>query len=111
MNPSLQLRQLHVFEAVCTTGGFSRAAEHLGMTQPAVSPTIRQLEAELRVALFEPIGRRRLTDAGRELLKHARTILSQIRAAETAMAFHEEGEGGDGGRGPRGQLHIGGCVI
>ncbi len=107
MNPSLQLRQLHVFEAVCTTGGFSRAAEHLGMTQPAVSSTIRQLEAELRVALFEPIGRRRLTDAGRELLIHARTILSQIRAAETAMAFHEEGEGGDGGRGRRGLLHLG----
>ena len=107
MTTSLNLRHLQVFEAVCSAGGFSRAAEHLGMTQPAVSMTVRQLEAELRVSLFEPGGRRRLSDAGRELLIHARTILSQVRAAETAMAFHEEGGASDAGRGPRGLLHLG----
>lgn len=103
----MNLRQLRVFEAVASSGGFSRAAEQLGMTQPAVSMLIRQMEKDLRVPLFEPHDRKRLSDAGRELLLHARLILSQVRAAEIAMAFHEEGASTGNSRGPRGLLHLG----
>jgi len=104
---SINIRQLKVFEAVVRLGGFSRAAEQLGMTQPAVSMLVRQLEKELRTALFEPNDRKRLSGAGRELILHARRIIAQVKDAENAMAFHEEGTPSDGARGPRGLLHLG----
>jgi LysR family transcriptional regulator, low CO2-responsive transcriptional regulator len=104
---SLNLRQLKVFEAVASLGGFSRAAEHLEMTQPAVSMLVRQLEKELRIPLFEPHDRKRLSEAGRELLLHARRILAQVRDAESAMALHEDAADPNSARGPRGLLHLG----
>lgn len=107
MTASINIRQLKVFEAVVRLGGFSRAAEQLGMTQPAVSMLVRQLEKELRIALFEPNDRKRLSEAGRELILHARRIIAQVKDAENAMAFHEEGTPSDGARGPRGLLHLG----
>lgn len=109
MSGTLHLRALRVFEAVATQGGFSRAAEALGLTQPAVSMQIRQLEADVGTALFEPGRRQRLTDAGRELLLHARLIAGQVRAAEEALAAY--GQSGQAGTGPatglRGLLHLG----
>ena len=107
MTTPMNIRQLKAFEAVARLGGFSRAAEQLGMTQPAVSMLVRQLEKELRIALFDPSDRKRLSEAGRELVLHARRILAQVKDAENAMAFHEEGAAGDGARGPRGLLHLG----
>ncbi len=104
---SLSIRQLEIFEAVVSAGGFSRAAQQLGMTQPAVSMQIRQLEQELRVSLFGVRDRKRLSEAGSELLQHARLILSQVRAAETAMAYHGDNASADGVRRPRGLLHLG----
>ncbi|MBT0570198.1 LysR family transcriptional regulator [Curvibacter sp. CHRR-16] len=106
MNFTFNLRHLQVFEAIGSLGGFSKAAEHLRMTQPAVSMTIKQLESDLNVALFDGPGRRRLSPAGQELLLHARAILSQVRAAESAMAFHEPSDPSQQG-GPRGLLHLG----
>ena len=84
----LKVRQLRVFEAVATSASFSRAAEQLEMTQPAVSMAVRQIEQALGTALFDPADRRRLSDAGQELLMHARIILAQVRAAEEAKAFY-----------------------
>ena len=101
------LRTLRVFEAVATCGGFSRAAEQLDMTQPAVSMHIRQLESDVGATLFDRQHRQRLTDAGRELLQHARIIGAQVRAAEAALAAHGADVGDDGTRGLRGLLHIG----
>ncbi|MFM2348694.1 MAG: hypothetical protein RL654_3447 [Pseudomonadota bacterium] len=98
----LQLRALRLFETVATTGSFSRAAELLDMSQPAVSMQVRQLEGELGVALFDRLPRPRLTDAGHELLQHARLMLAQARAAQEAMQAHR-----DDARGPRGLLHFG----
>lgn len=106
MHSTFNVRHLQVFEAIGSLGGFSKAAEHLHMTQPAVSMTIKQLESDLHVALFDGPGRRRLSAAGQELLLHARAILSQVRAAESAMAFHEPSAPGQQG-GPRGLLHLG----
>ena len=104
MSSSISLRQLKVFEAVARLSSFSRAAEQLNMTQPAVSMLVRQMEKDLRTSLFEPTDRKRLSEAGQELVLHARRILAQVKDAETAMAFHEEGSES---RGPRGLLHLG----
>ncbi len=104
----LTLRALTVFEAVAAAGSFSRAADQLDMTQPAVSMQIRQIESALGVALFDRQHRRHLTDAGRELRQHARLILGQARAAEEAvMAFGPAGAGDAKGAGLRGLLHLG----
>lgn len=103
----LNLRTLRIFETVAACGNFSRAAEQLAMTQPAVSMQIRQLESDLGTLLFDGQQRQRLTDAGRELLQHARIISAQVRAAEDALATHR-GDAGDGSpRGQRGLLHLG----
>lgn len=102
----LNLRTLRVFEAVAQHGSFSRAAEVLAMSQPAVSLQIRQLETELGVTLFTGPQRSRLSDAGRELLQHARIIAAQVRAAEEALGgYAAEPEGSR--RGQRGLLHLG----
>lgn len=63
------LAQLRAFEAVARLGSFSRAAEELHVTQPAVSKKLRLLQEEVGLPLIEHIGKRLyLTQAGRELL-------------------------------------------
>jgi DNA-binding transcriptional LysR family regulator len=65
----ITLGQLRAFEAVARLGSFSRAAEALHVTQPAVSKKIRLLQEEVGLTLIEHIGKQlHLTDAGRELL-------------------------------------------
>ena len=63
-----RVRQLRVFCTAARVGGVTRAAEHLGLTQPAVSLQLRELEYELGAELFER-GRSgmTLTDAGEQL--------------------------------------------
>jgi DNA-binding transcriptional LysR family regulator len=81
------LRQLRVFDAVARHSSFSRAAEELHLTQPAVSTQIKQLATHAGLPLFEQLGKRiYLTPAGEALLAHARAIIGQFRAAEEAMA-------------------------
>ncbi len=106
---NFNLRHLRIFETIASCGSFSRAAEQLGMSQPAVSMQLRQLETDLGAVLFERPQRQRLTDAGQDLLQHARVILAQARAAEEAMAVHEAEARGiaTGARGTRGLLHLG----
>jgi DNA-binding transcriptional LysR family regulator len=81
------LRQLKVFQTVAQHLSFSRAAEELHLTQPAVSAQIRELEGHAGLPLFERLGRRvYLTAAGREMVVQSRAILQQWREAEEAMA-------------------------
>lgn len=81
------LRQLKVFEAVARRLSFSRAAEELHLTQPAVSTQIRTLEGHVGMALFEQLGKKiYLTQAGEELLHYSRAIIGQFDEAEAAMA-------------------------
>ena len=62
--------QLRAFHHVAVHGGFSRAAEALGLTQPAISDQVRKLEAEYDIRLFDREKKQiRLTAAGRELLE------------------------------------------
>lgn len=81
------LRQLKVFEAVARHSSYSRAAEELHLTQPAVSLQVKQLEHHAGLPLFEQLGRRiHLTAAGAELRAHGLAILQQFREAEEALA-------------------------
>jgi DNA-binding transcriptional LysR family regulator len=81
----MDLNRLRVFQAVATTGSFSRAARSLFLSQPAVTQHIRALETELGVPLFDRLGRRStLTPAGTSLAHHVPQILGMVRAAEAA---------------------------
>jgi LysR family transcriptional regulator, low CO2-responsive transcriptional regulator len=89
------LRQLKVFEAVARLSSYSRAAEELHLTQPAVSTQIRKLEGHAGLPLFEQLGKKTfLTAAGGELLHHSRRIIQQFEAAEAAMTHFKGVAGG-----------------
>jgi len=81
------LRQLKIFESVARQLSFSRAAEELHLTQPAVSTQVARLEEHAGNALFEQLGKKIfLTPAGTELLRISRGIIAQFEEAENAMA-------------------------
>lgn len=81
------LRQLKIFETVARRLSFSRAAEELYLTQPAVSTQVKQLEEHAGLPLFEQLGKKiYLTSAGSEMLHYSRAILEQFREADDAMA-------------------------
>jgi LysR family transcriptional regulator, low CO2-responsive transcriptional regulator len=81
------LRQLRVFLAAARHMNFSRAAEELHLTQPAVSTQIKELAAGVGLPLFERIGRRSyLTPAGAELLQCAKAIVQRLRETEETLA-------------------------
>ena len=80
------LAQLRVFDAITRTGSFSRAAERLAVTPPAVSLQVRRLERAYGVRLFERIGRRvRLTPAGDALRQYTQRIFTLAEDAEQAL--------------------------
>lgn len=82
----ITLRQLQVFEAAARLGGYTRAAEALHLSQPAVSMQIRQLEGQAGMPLFDQIGKKlHLTDAGRTLYSHAQSILAQVHEAQLEL--------------------------
>ena len=82
----LPLHQLRLFSAVAERRGFSRAAEALHISQPAVSKGVRELEEQLGAALLERgPGGVRLTDAGAVLAARARELFAIERAAEEEM--------------------------
>ena len=88
------LRQIRIFECVARHLSYSRAAESLYLTQPAVSMQVRQLEDSLGLALFEQLGKKiYLTPAGEEFLNYCRNILQQVSNAE-AMVEDLKGMGG-----------------
>ncbi len=73
----MELHQLEAFLAVAQEGSFSRAAQKLHRTQPAVSQVIRNLEEELGEKLFDRSSRDGvLTDAGHLLLEYAEKLLN-----------------------------------
>ena len=78
------LRQLKVFETVARHMSFSRAAEELHLTQPAVSTQVRQLEHHVGLPLFEQLGKKiYLTPAGHEAL--ARTAAAFVGATDAQL--------------------------
>lgn len=80
------LRQLQVFAAAAHHMNFSRAAEELHLSQPAVSTQIKEFAASVGLPLFERIGRRAyLTPAGEEMLQCAKAITQRLREAEETL--------------------------
>jgi len=83
----MDLRQFRVFVEVARLGSFTRAAEQLRIAQPAVSISIRKLEEELEVTLFNRQEKNvSLTTEGETLLTHANRIMEDFAAAEAEMA-------------------------
>lgn len=79
----ITLRQLKVFAAAARHLSFTRAAEELHLTQPAVSMQIRQLEENIGLAMFEPLGRQvDLTEAGHALHGYVQRIDEILAEAE-----------------------------
>ncbi len=84
---ALDVRRLSLFLAVVDHGGFTRAAQAVHISQPALSQAIAELEAELGGPLFHRLGRKVvLTDAGAALAGPARAVLREIDAARQAAA-------------------------
>lgn len=79
MQEPFEIRQLRYFLEVADAGNFSRAAKRLGVSQPAISQQMRDLELGLRTTLLQRRGKRTsLTSAGLVFQEHARAILRQI---------------------------------
>ncbi len=91
----MDFRQLKYFTMVAEAKSFTRAAELLRLAQPALSNQMLKLEEELQEQLFLRHSRGiELTDAGRRLLSHARTILHQVDVAvEDVRGARDEPEG------------------
>jgi DNA-binding transcriptional LysR family regulator len=82
----LELSHLEVLVAVAEEEGFSRGAERLHRTQPAVSQAIRRLEEEIGRPVFDRSSKdATLTDAGQVLYGYARQILNLRRDARAAL--------------------------
>jgi LysR family transcriptional regulator, low CO2-responsive transcriptional regulator len=89
------LRQLKVFESVARNLSFSRAAEELHLTQPAVSTQVRKLEEHAGLPLFEQMGKKiHLTAAGAQMVQSSRAIIQQFQEAEQAMTQFKGVSGG-----------------
>jgi DNA-binding transcriptional LysR family regulator len=75
------LRHIHAFLAVARCGSFTRAASELGVSQPALTVQIKQLEHQLGVTLFDRNKRRvALTQAGRELVAPLERVIFDFQS-------------------------------
>ncbi|QPC94616.1 hydrogen peroxide-inducible genes activator [Mesorhizobium sp. INR15] len=80
----LTVRQMHYFDALAQTLHFGRAAKLAGVSQPALSSQIAEMESRLNCKLFERGGKSvRMTDEAQALLPRIERILSDIRDVET----------------------------
>jgi DNA-binding transcriptional LysR family regulator len=92
---AMTLVQLKHLVALAERGSFSKAAQALFLTQPALSRSIRALEDELHAPLFDRIGRRiELTPFGSETLKRARELLSGADELQASGPTVREGRTG-----------------
>ncbi len=88
---NITLRHLEIFCAVADHGSVTRAGEHLGLTQSAVSASLAQLERHLDGPLFDRRGRSLgLNERGRTLLPEARQVLARVSDLVNLLS----GEGG-----------------
>lgn len=79
----MDIKQLQIFVAVAESNSFSHAAKKCNLTQAAVSQQIRSLEDSLGIKLFERNAHMmHITEAGEELLTHARSIIKSVNKAK-----------------------------
>lgn len=82
----ITFRQMQVFESAARHLNYTRAAEELFLSQPAVSMQIKQLEDNLGIALFEKLGKKIfLTEAGREFFAYSKGVSQQLNEAEEVL--------------------------
>lgn len=86
----MNLHLLRIFATVVETASFSRAAELLGISQPATSKAVKELEVQLDTVLLDRRGRSfRPSEPGQALYQHARAIFALEREADEAVrAFY-----------------------
>ena len=97
---SMNLNHLRVFYFAAREGSYTRAADLLFVTQPAVSQTIKSMESYYGVGLFKKSGRNmELTTAGHTLYGYAEQIFTAAEQADSAMRQLSTA--------PRGELHVG----
>ncbi len=83
----MTLRSLEIFVAVVKHGKMSEASNELHISQPTISQAVDQLEKEYGVKLFDRLSKKLyLTDAGRQLLSYAQSILALASEMEKSMA-------------------------
>jgi molybdate transport repressor ModE-like protein len=76
----LRVRDLRMLEIIATRGSMARAARELGLSQPAISKAIADLEHDLGVSLFDRNTRGvQLTESGEVLVRRGRVILDELR--------------------------------
>ena len=91
----MTLVQLRHLISLARTGSFSKSAQALHLTQPALSRSIRALEDELGMPLFDRVGRsNELTAFGREVLDRSRHLVSEADELRDSGRRLREGEGG-----------------
>lgn len=87
----MEFRQLNTFIHVAQFQSFSKAAEHLGYSQSAVTVQIRLLEKELNTRLFDRMGKQiMLTAQGKQFLINANKILYEVNRAQLSMSDDDE---------------------
>ena len=92
---NVTLRQLRVFQSVAQTRNFSRTGETIGLTQPAVSRAIAELERELGLRLLDRTTREvELTEAGRSLAARLDRALDELDATLSDVAGLADADGG-----------------
>ena len=83
----MKLSQLRDVLAVSETGSLRAAGRHLGIAQPAITRSIREIEHELGAALFERHAKGvRLTDIGRAFVVRAEAVQTELRRAKDEVA-------------------------
>lgn len=91
----MDTNDLRTFLSVAEHLSFSIAAEHVHLTQPAVSKRIANLENELNVKLFDRIARKiSLTEAGKIFQSRARTLIHELEVMQSAMQTLQKGPSG-----------------
>jgi len=92
----LSLRQLQIFDAVYKHRGYSKAADQLGLSQPAVSAQVKQLEDALGVPLFEFVGRKLYcSDAAEKVAVSVQSIFEELRKLQNEIHSLEGNVSGD----------------
>lgn len=85
MHPAIKLRHIRLFMAVAEQGSLTAAARSLGLSQPALSKSLSEMETLLGATLFTRVGRRlALSAAGDVFRRHAREGLASLDAAASA---------------------------
>src|SRR5512134_2019331 len=100
MNAPLDSRQVRAFCVLARTGSFTQAARELHLTQSGISHSMKALERDVGCRLLDRLGKKIvLTQAGEQLLHHAKKILQEMENARESLAHL--------GKWGRGRLRLG----